>query len=54
MAPMSGGSSRLIARFNDPERRIRPEFTVRGPRLYFTITEFDGDVWVMELLDEAG
>ena len=30
-------------------RRIRPEWSADGENFYFTLTEFESDVWVMEL-----
>ena len=47
---VSGGEPELLVRFDDPERpSIRSEWSSDGKRYYFTRTEYEGDVWVMEL-----
>jgi len=47
---VSGGEPELLVRFDDPERpTIRNEWASDGKRFYFTRTEYEGDVWVMEL-----
>jgi Tol biopolymer transport system component len=48
--PAEGGTPTLIVRFDDPTRESnRPEFATDGRRLYFTLSEKQGDVWVMEI-----
>jgi Tol biopolymer transport system component len=48
--PAAGGTPVLIVRFDDPARESnRPEFATDGRRLYFTLAEKEGDVWVMEV-----
>jgi Tol biopolymer transport system component/predicted Ser/Thr protein kinase len=49
--PIRGGARpRPILRFDDPERQsTRPEFATDGRRLFFTLTEREGDIWEMEL-----
>jgi Tol biopolymer transport system component len=51
--PSRGGAApRPILRFDDPERQsTRPEFATDGRRLFFTLTEREGDIWEMELND---
>lgn len=45
-----GGEPELLVHFEDPERpSIRSEWASDGKRFYFTLTEHEGDVWVMEL-----
>ena len=47
---VSGGKPELLVRFDDPERPAsRPEWASDGKRFYFTLTEYEGDVWVMDL-----
>ncbi len=47
---VSGGEPELLVRFEDPERpSTRWEWAADGKRFYFTITEYEGDVWVMEV-----
>ena len=44
------GDAKLLVRFDDPERRsIRAEWAVGAGRFFFTLTEHESDVWVMEL-----
>jgi hypothetical protein len=41
-------------RFDHPTRQsTRPEFAADGRRLYFTLSERESDVWVMELTRAA-
>ena len=48
--PASGGDPKLLVRFDDPERRsIRYEWAVGAGRFFFTLTEHESDIWVMEL-----
>ena len=48
--PVEGGTPRLLIRFDDPSRPSpRLEFATDGRVLYFTITEYESDIWVMEL-----
>jgi Tol biopolymer transport system component len=49
---LSGGEARLLVRFDDPTRApARPEWSSNGDAFYFTLTENEADVWVMELED---
>jgi TolB protein len=46
----SGGEPRPLVRFDDPARKSHyPEWSTDGEHFYFTLTEFEADVWVMEL-----
>lgn len=48
--PAEGGTPTLIVRFDDPARSSnRPEFATDGRRLYFTLADKQGDVWVMDV-----
>jgi Tol biopolymer transport system component len=48
--PVAGGRPRLLLRLDDPKRRPRRhEFATDSKRLYFTITDDDSDIWVMDL-----
>ena len=49
--PATGGTPRLLVRFDDPSRRSpRREFATDGQRFYFTVARDESDIWVMELL----
>ena len=49
--PASGGRPRLVVRLDDPAGRVAfPGFTLDGEHFYFTLQEFEANVWVMELL----
>ena len=48
--PASGGTPRLLLRFDDPIRpSLRAEFAVSSRDIFFTMTERESDIWVMEL-----
>ena len=48
--PASGGEPRMLVRFGDPSRvPLRWEWSTDSERFYFTLTEYETDVWVMEL-----
>lgn len=41
---------RLLVQFDDPARYpIRGEWALDDENFYFTLTEYESDVWVMEL-----
>jgi hypothetical protein len=47
---VSGGKPELLVRFDDSPQAGQPsEWASDGQRFYFTLTEYEGDVWVMEL-----
>jgi hypothetical protein len=49
-APRDGGSSRLVARFDDPMRQpLGYGFSTDGRRFYLTMGSHQSDVWVLEL-----
>jgi Tol biopolymer transport system component len=49
--PVTGGTARLLVRFDDPSRRSpRREFATDGQRFYFTVARDESDLWAMELL----
>ena len=51
--PVSGDERSLLVRFDDPIRvPVRDEWSSDGENFYFTLTEFESDVWVMELEKE--
>ena len=51
--PASGGTPTLRIRLDDPVKRsLRPEFTVDSHNIYFTMTERESDVWLMELKNQ--
>jgi len=48
--PASGGEPQALVHFDDPERpSTRREFAHDGERFYFTLTEHESDIWMMEL-----
>ena len=48
--PISGENPKPVIRFDDPDRRsLRGEFTSDGKNFYFTLTENESDIWIMEL-----
>ena len=50
-APASGGEPQELVHFDDPARpSMRREFTHDGERFYFTLTEHESDIWMMELI----
>ena len=51
---LSGGEPRPLVRFDDPTRvPARGEWSSDGEHFYFTLTEYEADVWVMELEDST-
>jgi Tol biopolymer transport system component len=47
--PPSGGGPRMLVKFDDPRRApSRLEWSTDSTRFYFTLTEYESDVWVME------
>lgn len=51
--PAIGGTPQLLVRFDNPSRKsIRPEFDTDGFRFFFTLTESQSDIWVMDLIIE--
>ena len=49
--PVTGGTPRLLVRFDYPSRRsARREFATDGQRFYFTVSRDESDIWTMELL----
>ena len=50
--PASGGEPKLLVTFDDPSRpSVRYEFATDGERFFFTLAEYESDVWVMELTE---
>ena len=48
--PVSGGEPRMLVEFDDPNRLpLRWEWSTDGENFYFTLTEYETDVSVMEL-----
>ena len=47
--PAAGGSPTLLTRFRDPTLgSYRPEWSIGGGRMYFTVNDRQSDVWVMQ------
>jgi serine/threonine protein kinase/Tol biopolymer transport system component len=50
VVPVSGGTPRLVVRFDDPTRPWhRQGFRVAGGRFYFTLGDMQSDVWLTEV-----
>jgi Tol biopolymer transport system component len=48
--PVSGGTPRVVVRFDDPTRPWhRFGFRVRGGRIFFTLGDQESDIWVADL-----
>ncbi|HUU39017.1 MAG TPA: protein kinase [Candidatus Desulfaltia sp.] len=48
--PVSGGKPELLVRFDDPSRQsTRSEFASDGEIFYFTLANYESDIWVGEL-----
>ena len=51
--PAVGGKPKLLVRFNDSLRKsLRIEYTTDGSSLFFTLTDNQSDIWVMDLIYE--
>jgi TolB protein len=46
----SGGPIRELVRFDDPGRQPRHEIAVHDGTLFYTLGEFEADIWLMEIL----
>ena len=46
----TGGSVRELIRFDDPGRQPRPEMAVHDGTIFYTLGEFEADIWLMEIL----
>ena len=45
-----GWRAELLVRLDDPSKlALRYEWSTDGERFYFALTEYESDVWVMEL-----
>jgi Tol biopolymer transport system component len=47
--PTGGGAPTELIRFDDPSRQPRLELAVHDETIYFTIGEFESDIWVMDV-----
>jgi hypothetical protein len=48
--PLSGGEPKLLVKFDDPLiQSTREEFAFDGDRFYFTLAEYESDIWVGDL-----
>jgi Tol biopolymer transport system component len=52
--PISGADPELVVRFDDPRRRTlyRHELAVDGGHVYFTLGDFESDIWMMEFSNQ--
>ncbi|HWH02189.1 MAG TPA: hypothetical protein VN674_00755, partial [Gemmatimonadales bacterium] len=49
--PLAGGRPQLLIRFDDLSRpSLRPEWSIGGGRMYFTVNDRQSDIWVMEAI----
>ena len=52
--PADGGEPRLLVAFDDPTMpSLRREFATDGKRVYFTVAQYQSDIWAVELLQPA-
>ena len=49
---VGGGASRMLLKVDDPSHPPSDVFATDGRRLYFTLSDFESDVWVMTLRTE--
>jgi Tol biopolymer transport system component len=48
-----GGEPRLLVTFDDPTRpSLRREFATDGKRIYFTVAQYQSDIWAVEVLTD--
>ncbi len=48
--PAAGGPPRLLAEFDDPDfQSLRNEFGTGGDKLFFTVSDHESDIWIMNL-----
>jgi serine/threonine-protein kinase len=47
--PAEGGQAARIVTFDDPPLSVWPNLTVGPENFYFTIAEYESDIWVMDL-----
>ena len=47
--PATGGSPRLVIRFDDPTRAASRRITVGAGKVYLSLAEHQSDIWVMDL-----
>jgi hypothetical protein len=50
--PIHGGSSRILLEIDDPSRPYADLFATDGRRLYFTLSSFESDAWVLTLKEK--
>jgi TolB protein len=49
-APLDGGKSSILVRFDDREKRpFNPFFSTDGKTIYFTLGRHEADIWLMDL-----
>jgi hypothetical protein len=47
---LNGGTPRAVLRFDDRDRpSFRDDFTTDGDRLYFTVSQFESSLWLIDL-----
>jgi hypothetical protein len=50
VVPAAGGEPRLLVQLDDPSHgSVRSEFAASAERFYFTVTEYESDISLIEL-----
>jgi hypothetical protein len=47
--PIHGGPSRALLKIDDPTRPYADQFATDDRRLYFTLSSFESDIWLLTL-----
>jgi len=47
--PATGGEPTKVVAFDDPAVMVHDAFTVGPDAIYFTVTEYESDIWVADL-----
>ena len=47
--PVTGGEATQLVAFDDPSLSIFEELTIGADHFYLTISEYESDIWVMDL-----
>jgi Tol biopolymer transport system component len=48
--PVTGGGPRKVIAFDDPSVNVGGRFTVGPDAIYLTVTEYESDIWVVDLI----
>ncbi len=47
--PVTGGDATQLVAFDDPSLSVYPALTVGADHIYLTISEYESDIYVMDL-----